>query len=474
MNAKKTNYASRFTLCLMIAGTMLFSTAGHPAHAQAGGRFYAVAAPFPTVADGVSVKALQNFWLGNAEALISATNNGAEPTLFLTEETRNALLPILGAPGDNAKITVVAPQDLLGAVWNARPASLAILPFDQLEARWKLLQLDGVNLFNKQADTSRYPLAVDGPPNRDLNKLTVVAMTGVTALVRGTAVMMEKKGVLYPGAAIRDWLRTADIAHISNEVSFWDKCPPPTFNDGTTMCSNPKYIELLKDVGTDVIELTGNHLWDRGSDKLVGTLDTYDALGWPYFGGGRNAATALNPVKLNVNGNKIAFAGCNWFGSDWATDSQPGSARCGSKNPRDLDLIIQEIQQLRAEGYQVIAGIQYLELYDYAATPQQARDFNALREAGAVVVNGSQGHHAQGFSVNDKGFVHYGTGNLFFGDQAGPGAKTTFVDRHTFYDGKYLGADLRTAFIEDNSQPRPMNEKDRAALLRRLFGASGG
>ena len=69
--------------------------------------------------------------------------------------------------------------------------------------------------------------------------------------------------------------------------------------------------------------------------------------------------------------------------------------------------------------------------------------------------------------------MHYGVGNLFFGDQAGPGAKTTFVDRHAFYDGKYLGVDLRTAFIQDNSQPVPMNEKDRAALLRRLFGVSG-
>jgi poly-gamma-glutamate synthesis protein (capsule biosynthesis protein) len=467
-----TRALSSLALAVMIALSIV-GAAPNTARAQAGERFYALAAPFPTVADGVSFENLKAFWQGEADALSAASNNNAPVTLFVTEDTRNAMLPILGEPGGEAKVKVVPPAELLTATWAARPTSLAILPFDELEARWKLLHLDGVNLFDKQADVSSYPLVVDGPPNRDVNKLTVVAMTGVTALVRGTAVMMERKGVLYPGAAIRDWLRTADIAHISNEVSFWDKCPPPTFNDGVVMCSNPKYIELLKDVGTDVIELTGNHLWDRGSDKLVGTLDTYDALGWPYFGGGRNAETALNPAKFEINGNKIAFVGCNWFGANWATDERPGSARCGSKGTRDLDLIIAVIQQARAEGYQVIVGIQYLELYDYAATAQQVRDFNALREAGAVVVNGSQGHHAQGFSVNDKGFVHYGVGNLFFGDQAGPGAKTTFVDRHAFYDGKYLGVDLRTAFIQDNSQPVPMNEKDRAALLRRLFGVSG-
>jgi poly-gamma-glutamate synthesis protein (capsule biosynthesis protein) len=447
------------------------STSVQTGHAQAQ-RVLAVVAPFPTVADGLSADALRAFWQGDANAL-RALGNDAPPTLFIDTETAASVKSVFGAPGASAQIQIVATNDVLAAAWGARPAAFAIVPFDRLEARWKLLHVDGVNLFEKTADLTRYPLVVAGAPNRDVNKMTVVAMTGVTALVRGTAVMMERKGVLYPGAAIRDWLRSADIAHISNEVSFWDNCPKPTFNDGVVMCSNPKYIELLQDVGTDVIELTGNHLWDRGWDKLNGTLDTYDALGWLYFGGGRTVATALNPAKFEVNGNKIAFVGCNWFGANWATDTRPGSALCGSRSPRNLDLISTAIQQAKAEGYQVIVGIQYLELYSYAASAQQVRDFNALREAGAVVISGSQGHHAQGFSVNEKGFVHYGLGNLFFGDQAGIGVKQTFVDRHVFYNGAYLGVDLRTAFIVDNSQPVPMNEKDRITLLRRLFSVSG-
>jgi poly-gamma-glutamate capsule biosynthesis protein CapA/YwtB (metallophosphatase superfamily) len=104
---------------------------------------------------------------------------------------------------------------------------------------------------------------------------------------------------------------------------------------------------------------------------------------------------------------------------------------------------------------------------------QQVKDFKALRDAGAVVVNGSQGHHAQGFDVTASGFIHYGTGNLFFGDQADIGTHQSFVDRHTFYKGKYLGVDLRTAFIEDYSQPVPMKPADRANLLRTLFAATG-
>lgn len=466
---KKTTF--NIVLSLMATATMLLSPA-QPTQA-AGQRFLTVAAPFPTVADGLTFDQLKAFWAGDSAALSDLSNNGEAPALFVTDETMVALKGILGEPSGKALIQIVPADGLLGAAWSAKPASFAILPFDQLEQRWKLLHLDGVNLFDKQADVSAYPLVTSGPANRDLSKMTVVAMTGVTALVRGTAVMMEKKGVLYPGAAIRDWLRSADITHISNEVSFWDKCPYPSFNDGVTMCSNPKYIELLKDVGTDVIELTGNHLWDRGADKLNGTLDMYDQLGWQYFGGGRDAATSLRPARFEINGNKIAFVGCNWFGSNWVTDTRAGSARCGSNSPRDLDLIIDAIKQARAAGYQVIAGIQYLELYNYAATPQQHKDFDALRQAGAVVVNGSQGHHAQGFDVNEQGFLHYGVGNLFFGDQVGAGTHQTFVDRHVFYNGQYLGVDLRTAFIIDNSQPVPMSAGARATLLRKLFDVSG-
>jgi poly-gamma-glutamate synthesis protein (capsule biosynthesis protein) len=100
-------------------------------------------------------------------------------------------------------------------------------------------------------------------------------------------------------------------------------------------------------------------------------------------------------------------------------------------------------------------------------------DFKALRDAGAVVVNGSQGHWVQGFDVSAGGFIHYGVGNLFFGDQEGVGTHQTFVDRHAFYDGRYLGAELRSAFIQDYSQPRPMTPAERAQLLKTLFAATG-
>lgn len=449
-------------------------------------RTYAVAAPFLTVADAISQNALQAYWRGDVNALTATFANelkAAPPTLLMSNETRVLFERGFGPLSPNIKARMIAANEAISVAQTITSSVIALLPFNQLDQRWKLLWLDGQNLFDKQLDPAKYPfttrlyakgdktlIAAIAPfTDRDPAKMTVVAMTGVTAMARGTAVQMEAKGLLYPGLLVRDWLRSADITHISNEVSFWEACPAPSFAETVQFCSRPKYIELLKDVGTDVVELTGNHLWDFGWQQFSNTLKIYDDLGWQTFGGGRTYNEALKPLTMTVNGNNIAFIGCNWFGANWATDKWPGSARCGKNSQYELDLITAQIREAKAKGYLVIATIQYEEYYTYAASPTQRRDFQALRDAGAIIVNGSQGHHAQGFNVSDKGFIHYGTGNLFFGDQFDVGAHQTFVDRHVFYNGTYLGVELKTAYIDDYSQPRPMRPDERAKFLRLLF-----
>jgi hypothetical protein len=48
-----------------------------------------------------------------------------------------------------------------------------------------------------------------------------------------------------------------------------------------------------------------------------------------------------------------------------------------------------------------------------------------------------------------------------------------FMDRHIFYNGKYLGVELLTLMLEDYSRPRPMTEAERTAFLGEYFYASG-
>jgi poly-gamma-glutamate synthesis protein (capsule biosynthesis protein) len=128
-------------------------------------------------------------------------------------------------------------------------------------------------------------------------------MTGVTAMSRDFAVAMDTNGVLFPAEKIKDWFATSDIVHISNEVSFWKDCPPQPTVNRSVFCSDPKYWELLTSIGTNVIELTGNHLNDYGWEPLSYTLGIYERRR-SYLG-----ADAPLPKRRASSPNQMATSG---------------------------------------------------------------------------------------------------------------------------------------------------------------------
>jgi hypothetical protein len=442
--------------------------------------FYALVAPFPTTTDEVSLADIQNSWAGVRSGAFSGR------PLWMDEPTLAAFTALWGIPASGT-VNVAAADQLVDSAWADRPA-WALLPFEALEPRWKVLHVDGQSPVSNDFNPDLYPLKIKfslepavfaiPPSNRDPNKLTVLAMTGVTALVRGTADRMEKHGVLYPGEAIRSVLRAANLTHVSNEISFDADCPvPDPATDSLVFCSDPGYIALLEDVGVDIVELTGNHLLDYGPEDLLTTLDMYDSYGWKYFGGGRDLTASLQPALVEHNGNKLAFIGCNYAGpsSDWATDTRPGSAPC------DLESMVTQVTQLRSQGYLPIVTFQYIEYYQPDPTDQEQADFRQMAEAGAVIVNGSQSHVPAAMEFNHGAFIHYGLGNLFF-DQMSHlmpdgsliyDTRNVFVDRSIFYGGRYIGTELLTYMIEDYARPRPMTDSEHSRFLEDIFSAAG-
>jgi poly-gamma-glutamate synthesis protein (capsule biosynthesis protein) len=434
--------------------------------------FYALVTPFPTPTDGVQLADIQNTWSGTPSGPFAGR------PLWVDGATLAAFSRLWGDPAAGAVLVVPADQ-LVGSAWAERPA-WAIVPFEALEPRWKVLSVDGQSPVHNDFDPASYPLKIAfsvqpavlnlPPTNRDPHKLTVLDMTGTTALARGIADQMEKNGVLYPGKYVDSVLRSADITHISNEVVFNTACPTPdpwTLN--RSFCSNPKYIALLQDAGTDVVELTGNHLMDSGQANLLSTLEMYDRLGWKYYGGGRDLQDARQPALLENNGNKLAFVGCDYPGPphDWATDTTPGSLPC------NLDQLAQEITTLRSQGYLPVMTFQYQEYYQPNPTPEEEADFRRMAEDGAVIVSGSQGHEPAAMEILNGAFIHYGLGNLFFDQMFSLPTRELFIDRHVFYNGKYINTELLTFVDENFAQPRPMTALERTQFLEKIFKVAG-
>ena len=459
---------------------------------------YVLAAPFPTLVDDISWDDLGAFWLGEAAGDLASVTR-----LYVPKPVQVVLENRWGAP-DADLVEVYHDPPGIDNLWEEN--AWVILPFEALEPTLKVITLDERSPLFMDFEAEGYPLALQfvlvhnpvapipldnelttiinaiHPGNRDPEKMTTLVMTGVTALVRGTAYRMEQHGILYPGEKIRPWLTEADLTHISNEVSFYEDCPyPDPAQESLFFCSDPSYIELLEYVGADIIELTGNHnndmLYARGVDVVPFTLDLYRQYDMAYYGGGHDLAESKKPLLVTHNGNQLAFIGCNAFGPDfaWATEDQGGAAPC-----EDYVWMAEEITRLRDEGYLPIATFQYYEdYYDFAAE-HHVRDFGLMAEAGAVIVNGSQAHRPKAMAFSHDAFIDYGLGNLFFDqkwviDMYGNVIVQTswvIIQRHTFFDGRHLHTELLTAILEDFSQPRPTAPEERMLILSELFEAS--
>src|SRR5687768_14011704 len=180
---------------------------------------YALVTPFSSTMQGVSGDDLLLSWQGQS--------NLNQP-LLMDQNTYDMFSAVWGTAAPAPSVQVLAKDELIDYAWAHQPA-LAIVPFEALDSRWKVLAVDGLSPIHKDFDLANYrlkiPISLNSSPelaaliksnfaipssNLDPQKMTILAMTGVTALVRATAYEMEQHGITYPAQDIRDWLLGAE------------------------------------------------------------------------------------------------------------------------------------------------------------------------------------------------------------------------------------------------------------------------
>ena len=349
-------------------------------------RIYVPVQRFATLREEITLDDLRGIWESASgaargaasEAASEATSGGTR--LLMTEETAADLALLWGpAAGAQASVELVADDELTTALW-ADEQALGLVPFERLEPRLKPLRIGALSVVDNRLQQSGWPLAVrvwlhgweegaDGLPpypgeidlpasNRDPGKLTVLVMTGVTAMSRTTAWKMEEyEDYAYPAHVVGPELAAADITHISNEVPFVEGCVASPALNLLTLCSKPEYLAALDEVGVDIVGLTGNHQNDFGREAALDSLKIYADRALPVYGGGPNDEKARSPLFGVDHGNRLAFLGANSHGPEaaWATADGPGSARF------DLETMQADIAAVRSQVDLVLVEIQYTE-----------------------------------------------------------------------------------------------------------------
>ena len=302
---------------------------------------------FSSVLSGIGLDELKGVWAA------TATTPNFE-TIYPDESLMQGLEQLLGPASANVKPKPL--DELTTTIWND-PMGLVLLPFQELTPRLLALRLDGMSVVDNRLVQSEWPLAVrsyltpltpegekalaaagERPPlsNRDPNKLTVLVMTGVTAMARGTAAAIERSGDnAFPARLIGPELAAADLTIISNEIPFDKDCVVNNTLNNLLLCSKPEYYAALELTGVDAVGLSGNHQNDFGYTNMLESLEFYKEKGVPTYAGGANDKDAFAPIFLEHNGNKLVFLGANQYGPGSYTSGtgEVVSAWAGPENP---------------------------------------------------------------------------------------------------------------------------------------------
>ena len=210
-------------------------------------------------------------------------------------------------------------------------------------------------------------------------------------------------------------LNGADITVVNNEFTYTTE-EESLSGKAYTFKADPVNVGLLKVLGTDLVALANNHVYDYGEAGLIDTLETLEEAGYPYMGAGRNIEEASKIVYYVVNGRKIAFVNGTEI-ERYSNYTQAASDNtAGVLKFLDPEVMLRTIAEADANSDYVIVyahwGVEGRVYYD-SSSEAYAEMF---AEAGADAIIGGHPHRLQGVSFVDNVPVAYSLGNFWFSD----------------------------------------------------------
>lgn len=358
--------------------------------------------------------------------------------------------------------------------------------FDDFKAGAKYRQISAISDDPATATEAKQHILLkafeDFSASHQVDTILSFAQTGVTALTRNLTNTLSGAAAgrgSYFADRIKDFLSKKDLTHLSNEVSFADNCQGS--RNTMSLCADWRTLDTITAVGTDIIELTGNHNNNYGTKNNLRTIQKYHELGIKTVGGGENEATAAEPLTIKQKQTNLTLLAYNHSTStkangELANGNQPGA------NGFTVEKAKADIKHAKDRGDFVIVDVQFSECYSYpdGYTEMPACDkpikgqtefFRQLIDFGADLVVGTQAHHPQTFEYYLEKPIYYGLGNLFFDQTYWPGTRRGLILTHYFKSGKLLNTRISPTWYDGTHQVFLMPEKEAESFLGRLVTA---
>lgn len=212
--------------------------------------------------------------------------------------------------------------------------------------------------------------------------------------------------------AIRREIEEADIFMVNQEFPFSDRGTAAADKQYTFRLP-PSRVQILQEMGIDMVTLANNHILDFGTDALMDSCTTLDGAGIPYVGAGENLERAKKLEILEAGGRTIGFLGLSrvYMDGSWAASA----TRPGVFSTYDTTQPVEEIRKARELCDYLVVYVHWGIERDTRPQGYQRTMGQQYIDAGADLVVGSHPHVLQGVEYYQGKPIVYSLGNFVFG-----------------------------------------------------------
>lgn len=223
---------------------------------------------------------------------------------------------------------------------------------------------------------------------------------------------MEKKGIIGGiSQELVDEMNEADIFMLNNEFAYSTR-GTEIIEKSYTFRAHPKRVDILKEIGVDIVSLANNHALDFGQEALLDTFTTLDEAEVDYVGAGVNMERAKAPIYYTIGETTIAYVAASHviYAMDWyATDTRPGMI--GTYDPT---LFVASIKEAKENSDFVVAYVHWGKERTHEPVSYQKNLARIYIDAGADAVIGCHPHVMQGIEFYKGKTIAYSLGNYWF------------------------------------------------------------
>ncbi|MFA6550379.1 MAG: CapA family protein [Candidatus Gracilibacteria bacterium] len=275
--------------------------------------------------------------------------------------------------------------------------------------------------------------------------------------------MRTNKNYEYPFLKTAEYLKTADFAFGNLETAI---TPGREIVTGDMeFRADIETAPVLKKMNFEVVSLANNHTPNFGQKGLKDTFENLDKAGVKFAGAGLNKTAAAAPVYFEKNGFKFAFLAYNDLDvvpkSYFAWDTNAGT------NPMYKEEMIEAVKDAKNNADFVIVSMHSGIEYKPHPSVRQTDFAHAAIDAGAELVIGHHPHVIQDVEKYKGKYILYSLGNFVFDQMWSRETREGLTAKIDFTKTGVASINFEPVLIEDYSQPRFLEGRDRENILQK-------